>query len=157
MAEEKYNIGRLEPLEGSKKAVRPELTCNPTCDCCCEKQQSVTFNPCEDVKDITVQNVVLNCEGRFLKVRVNLDRVCPGRKVVIGVLVCENVSGTFMTRGFRVCEITIPGTADTCVDDVNVGDFCFVFPEEDLCSTRTFKVNVIAHYSSFPSFPYCPC
>lgn len=147
-----------------EKEVEVELTDNAvlqgvavTCDCCCEKQQDITFNPCEDVKDFTIQDVVLKCEGRLLKVRVNLDRVCAGRKIALGVMVCENVGGTFFTRGLRACEFTVPGTPGNCVDNVNVNEFCFIFPEENLCSTRRFKVNVVAHYSSFPSFPFCPC
>lgn len=128
-----------------------------TCDCCCEKHQDVTFNTCEDIKDITVHDISLKCTGRFLKVRVDLDRVCAGRKVALGVLVCENVNGTFITKGFRACEFTVPGTPGTCVDNVNVNEFCFVFPEEKICCSRSFKVNVVAHYSSFASFPFCPC
>lgn len=128
-----------------------------TCDCCCEKQQDVTFNPCEDIKDFTIENVRLKCEGRLLKVRVNLDRVCRGKKIILGILVCENIEGTFFIKGFRVCEIMVPGPANRCVDNVNVGDFCFIFPEQNLCCTRRFRVHVVAHYSTFPSFPFCPC
>jgi hypothetical protein len=128
-----------------------------SCNNCCEKQTEVTFNACEDVKDITVQDVLLKGEARFLKVRVNLDRVCSGRKIALAVLVCENVCGTFFTRGIRACEFTVPGIPGKCTQNVNVGEFCFVFPEDDLCGIRKFKVNVVAHYSSFPSFPFCVC
>ena len=127
------------------------------CDCCCGKTQNVTFNSCQDVIDFTVQNVQLKCEGRFLKVRVELDRVCRGRKINLGVLVCENVGGTFFTRAFRACQVTVPGTAGQCVDNFRVEEFCFVFPDDNLCSSRTFVVKVVAHYADFPSFPFCPC
>lgn len=127
-----------------------------TCNCCCEKGQDITFEVCQDIRDVTIQDVNLSCEGRFLKVRVELDKVCPGRKVSIGVVLCENICGTFIIKGFRVCEVEIPGTKD-CVNNLPVGEFCFVLPEGDLCSRRTVRVKVIAHYSSFPSFPFCPC
>lgn len=127
-----------------------------TCNCCCAKSQDITFEVCQDVKDFTIQDVQLNCEGRFLKIRVELDRVCSGRKVTVGVLLCENISGTFFLKGFKVCELDIP-SGDSCKDNVPVGEFCFVLPEENLCSRRTVSVKVIAHYSSFPSFPFCPC
>lgn len=128
-----------------------------TCDCCCEKEQEITFNPCEDVKDFTIQDVILKCQGRLLKVRVNLDRVCAGRKITLGIIVCENVGGTLFIRGFRTCEFTVPGAPGACINNVNVNEFCFIFSEDSLCSTRKFKVNVVAQYSSFPSFPFCPC
>lgn len=131
---------------------------NITCDCCCEVQQDVTFDVCEDVRDVTVQDVGLKCEGRLLKVRVKLNDVCAGRKIMIGVMICEQEqSGVFKTRGFRTCEITVPGELGRCVDKVCVEEFCFVLSEDDLCRKRKVKVNIIAHYSSFPSFPYCFC
>ncbi len=126
-------------------------------ECCCTKSQDITFEVCEDVKDFTIQNVELNCVGRFLKVRVELDNVCVGRNVAVGVLICENVQGTFFTRGFKVREVTIPGTLIRCEQNVNAGEFCFVLPETNLCNRRTVRVHIVAHYSSFPSFPFCPC
>lgn len=139
-------------VQKEKCAPCPQISC----DCCAAKQQDVRFNVCEDVKDVTVSDVLLNCEARFLKVRVNLDRVCAGRKITVGCLVCENVEGTFFLRGVKACEFTVPGPVGNCVNNVNVNEFCFIFPEENLCSARTFRVSIIAQYSSFPSFPFCP-
>ncbi|MDD2234522.1 MAG: hypothetical protein PHV03_06390 [Desulfitobacteriaceae bacterium] len=124
-------------------------------NCCCTRSQDITFEVCEDVKDFTIQNVELNCVGRFLKVRVELDNICRGRTVAVGVLLCENVQGTFLTRGFKVREVFRAGSPG-CVSNVTE-EFCFVLPENNLCSRRTVRVNIVAHYSSFPSFPFCPC
>ena len=136
----------------------PEVECHiEACDCFCEKTQNVTFNPCQDIVDFTVQNVQLRCDGRFLKVRVELDRVCPGRKINLGVLVCENVGGTLLTRAFRSCQVTAPGKPGKCIDNFRVDGFSFVFPDENLCNARTFVVKVIAHYADFANFPFCPC
>ncbi|MDD2234647.1 MAG: hypothetical protein PHZ11_04730 [Desulfitobacteriaceae bacterium] len=132
------------------------VCCSETDNCCCTKSQDITFEVCEDVKDFTIQDVQLNCVGRFLKVRVELDNACPGRKVAVGVFLCENIQGTFFTKGFKVREVMIPGSG-SCKQNVPVGEFCFVLPEESLCSRRTVRVNIVAHYSSFPSFPFCPC
>lgn len=154
--EDAAHVASFKPIEDkTDNAVKQGISI--TCTTCCEKQQEVTFNPCEDVKDITIQDVLLKGECRFLKVRVNLDKVCVGRKIALAVIVCENIGGTFITKGMRACEFTVPGTVAHCTENVNVGEFCFVFPEEDLCNTRRFKINVVAHYSSFPSFPFCPC
>lgn len=136
-----------------------EIACSTAlgCDCCCDKNQSIVFNPCEDVKDFTVQNVMLNCEGRFLKVRVQLKNVCRGRNIRLGVLLCEKRENTSFIKGMRVCEFTVPGSVGGCLDNITVGDFCFVIPEDNLCCPREVNVHVVAHYSSFPSFSFCPC
>jgi hypothetical protein len=130
-----------------------------TCDCCVDTGQDVTFAQCQEFQESTIYVSGLKCEGRLLKIKVNLSGVCRGRNVTVGVLVCENDPATqsVIWRGFKACEITVPiagGTANTCVDNVEIDRFCFVFPEDNLCETRTFKVRVIAHYSSFQS--NCP-
>ncbi len=125
------------------------------CNCCCDKEAEVTFRPCEDVRDVTVDDVDLQCESRFLKVKVKLDRVCRGRTVAVGVIVCEDVKGVSKTRGFRSCEFTVPGPPGGYVENVSVNDFCFVFPENNLCDQRKFKIKVVAHYTSFPSSDMC--
>ncbi|MDO6355079.1 hypothetical protein Q3V94_08310 [Caloramator sp. CAR-1] len=124
------------------------------CECCCNGSQNITFKPCEDVIDYTVGPYDLKCEGRFLKVRVRLKNVCCNRKINVGVLVCEPVDGTFYTRGFKACQIVVPGTG---CKDVTIDEFCFVFPDEDLCRSKTYVVKVVAHYAEFPSFSFCPC
>jgi hypothetical protein len=135
----------------------PDHSPTPQCKCCCDKEAEVTFQPCEDVKDVVVEDVDLQCESRLLKVKVKLDRVCRGRNVAVGVIVCEDVKGVLKTRGFRSCEFNVPGSPGGCVENVPVNDFCFVFPESNLCNQRKFKIKVVAHYTSFPSSDVCPC
>lgn len=142
----------------------PNNDCDCTCDCCCDASEDVTFNACENFKEITIDDVLLKCQGRLLKVDVELDRVCPGRDINVGVLVCEEVTGTDQSgkdvvdesiiRGFRACTLNVPGESEECIDNVNVGPFCFVIPEDNLCDERDLKVHVIAHYSNLGS---CPC
>ena len=162
--EEKTNTGaEFRPqLPGHPgRPGHPELpehkdpVCHDDDKCGCGKTQHVTFGPCDDFKEITVQDVKLQCEGRLLKVMVDLDNVCAGKKVNIGVLVSEEESGIFKTKAFRAAELTIPGHPGTCRQNIKVGNFCFVFPEENLCSRRQFKVNVIAHYTSFTDINIC--
>lgn len=106
---EENNNMELEFLPPKPK---PDKDCNTAnCDCCCEKSQDITFNSCEDFKDFTVQNVQLKCEGRFLKIRVELDRVCTGRKINLGVIVCEDEGGVSKTKAFRACQFTVPGSS----------------------------------------------
>ncbi|NLJ56222.1 MAG: hypothetical protein GX334_04125 [Firmicutes bacterium] len=144
------------PGRPGPKDPRPkDPDCHEECQCECGKHQNVTFGLCEEFKEITVQNVKLQCEGRFLRVKVELNNVCAGRKVNIGVIVSEEKGGTTKTKGFRATELTIPGHHGTCMQSIAVGDFCFVFPETNLCSQRKFKVNVIAHYTSLTHLNIC--
>lgn len=148
--------GRPGPRDpGPKDPGLKDPDCHDENQCECGKQQNVTFSPCEDFKEITVQDVQLQCEGRFLKVKVELNNVCAGKKVNIGVIVSEEKSGVLKTKGFRAAELTIPGRHGTCVQNIKVGGFSFVFPETNLCSQRRFKVNVIAHYTSLTHINIC--
>lgn len=156
-----------------------------TVRCCCIKENNITFDRCVDIKDVTLPEsgeprIVLNCQGRFLKIRVNLCNVCPGRCINVGVLVCETFDSTDYIQGFKVAKVQVPGTLGDPCTEITVNDFCFVFSEPPsntcpaancptlpptcsstscpgICNSRTFKVKIIAHYSSFPSFQFCPC
>ena len=151
-----------------------------TCNCCCIESQDITFGPCEDIKDFTLSPLTLDCQGRFLKIRVHLCNVCKGRCVNIGVLVCETFNGTDFIQGFKVCKVQVPTGGPGACTEITTNEFCFVLSEPpsnqcpplecavpattcsptacpQICESRTVKVKIIAHYSSFPSFPFCPC
>lgn len=91
---------------------------------------------------------------------VKLDRVCPGRDVNVGVLVCDEDCNNSTIKGFRACTLCISSDLslgkgkDDCVDNVSVGPFCFVIPDENLCDEKDLKVHVIAHYTNLGP---CPC
>ncbi|NLK00737.1 MAG: hypothetical protein GX318_05820 [Clostridia bacterium] len=125
------------------------------CLCTAEQSYDVTFGPCEDVKEVMVNDVKLHCEGRLLMVKVKLDNVCASRKVNVGVVVSEKKAGSYKTVGLKTAQLTIPGRPGTCMNNMEIGDFCFVFPEKVMCGHRKFKVNVIAHYSSFANISMC--
>lgn len=130
--------------------------CTPHCPDCCDQDLPITFKPCEDVLDWTVQNVTLKGQGRLLKVRVQLKNVCRGRNIRMAVLLCEKSGSTWFLKGLRTCEFSVPGSQG-CLETLTVGDFCFIVPQENICNPYEVAVHVIAHYSSFPCFPYCPC
>ena len=111
-----------------------------------EKRLNLNHMDCQDLNDITVQDVLLKYTGRMLKVSVNLQMVCTGKKIAFGVVIQEKDGDSFITRGIRVCELEIPEDKNKKLSNVSVDDFCFTFPEWDLCSPRTFKIIIIAHY-----------
>lgn len=114
-----------------------------------EKQEEVTFKLCEDSKNISIDNVILKHQGRFLKVTVNLHVLCPGKKIALGVILKEEVGNDLIIKGLKVCEISMPKISNKCIEKVFIKDFCFIIPEDDICDTRKFKIDVISHYSSF--------
>ena len=123
--------------------------CKETCDCG-DKTDEVTLCACDEFKEYVVHNVHLHCEGRILTVKVQLKDVCPDRKVRIAVLLYEKECLGKELRGLRTAEIKTPRSHCGCVDEVVVGDFCFVLPEEQICNRKEVVIKVVAHYSSFP-------
>ncbi|UOO38539.1 hypothetical protein IZU99_04620 [Oscillospiraceae bacterium CM] len=132
--------------------------CREICDCCADKSEEHTLKPCVEFDSFTVHNVHLHCEGRLLKVRVQLKDVCRGRKIRLAVLLFEKECMDTDLKGMRTCELTVPGLPCGCLNELTIGDFCFILPEEDICSKQQkVKIQVIAHYSSFPEDHKCGC
>lgn len=121
------------------------------CSCCADKTEELCLNPCEEFTSFTVHNVHLHCEGRILKVKVQLKDVSKGRKIRLAVLLYEKECREMELKGLRVCEITVPGFPNGSAGEVTIGDFFFILPEEDICMNhKKVIVEVVAHYSSFP-------
>ena len=111
-----------------------------------EQRLNINYMGCKDVQDIIVQDVLLKFTGRMLRVSVNLQMICAGKKIALGVALQEKDEDDFLTRGMRVCEINIPGDRKKKFTNILVDDFCFIFPEWNLCLPRTFRITIIAHY-----------
>ena len=112
-------------------------------DCCNTTEKKIEIPSCELIhsKDI---NFNLDCQGRLLKVKARVQGVCPDKTVTVGVLIFEN--NKLLT--FKVREIFTGGrTGDRC-RDLDIGEFCFVFKEDNPCSSRCFTVKVIANYTN---------
>ncbi len=133
-----------------------DVECGEPCRPCGDKSEDVTFRPCEEFKDITIHNVRLQCEGRVLKVKVQLCDICRGRRIRLAVLLYEKECFEKRLRGLRVIEVAVPGMHG-CKRKLTVGDFCFVLTEDNICASCTeVNIQVIAHYASFPE-DFLPC
>lgn len=117
---------------------------------CLDKSEEVSLGACDIFKEFTVHNVHIHSEGRLLKVKVQLKDVCPGRKIRLAVLLFEKECREEELKGLRTAEIKAPCGPCGCIDELTVGDFCFVVSDDQLCSRKEAKIEVIAHYSSFP-------
>lgn len=112
-------------------------------NCCCNETKDANFLKCE-ISHNTDMDVNLNCLGRLLRVNVKINNVCPNKKIAIGVLVLEGNK----LAGFRAKEIYTGNWFCGECKCINGGEFCFVFEENNLCSSRHFKVRIIAHYTN---------
>ncbi|MCL2089347.1 MAG: hypothetical protein FWH14_07685 [Oscillospiraceae bacterium] len=123
--------------------------CRVPCDenCCISKSKEVRFAKCEAKKAITVMvpdGSSCSCTGRLLRVDVDLKKICPNKKVNIGVVLTD--AETHEELGFRAAQVTVSHE----YDERTVGPFCFVIPECDFTlPPRRVKVNVIFHYKEF--------
>ncbi|RKD30541.1 hypothetical protein [Thermohalobacter berrensis] len=160
---EDNKVEAVEDLNNFKEVV--EERCdnnNVTIDCSIDDREQVTFEPCEDNKDITLlgpdrDGIVIKCQARLLNLRVRLKNVCKGRKIALGVLLCEfDSEGILRPRGLRSALIEVPNDGNTpkCTN-VNVNELCFVLPDNNICHKRRVFVKVIAHYADLNPRNFC--
>ena len=129
-------------------------------ECCCQACQPITVRSCETFIDETINVESIRCTGKLVNVTVNLQNICPGRTLNVGVLLVENVtvSGetTQESRGFIVKQVT--NTSTTACTDIPVSGFCFPFADDTRCDAgdRTFIAKVFATYIG-GNVPDCDC
>ncbi len=129
-------------------------------ECCCQACEPITVEPCELSKNVTVDVERIKCTGKLIDVTVNLQRVCPGQVLNVGVFLVENVPGDAdgdgdieegetiqESRGFIVKQVTIPASDTACTSRL-VNGFCFPLTDDTGCDAddRTFTAKVFATY-----------
>ena len=112
----------------------------------------------------------IRCTGKLIDVTVNLQRVCPGQILNVGVFLVENVPGDAdgdgeieegetiqESRGFIVKQVTIPASDTACTSRL-VNGFCFPLTDDTGCDAedRTFTAKVFATYIN-RTVPNCDC
>ena len=134
---------------------------------CCEPVEEVVFSECDTVVDLDLPNDTgsydLKCNGRLLLLGVRLRNICPNRRIALGVIATEVISGIEYSRGFKAMTISAQPPASTPCTPLFIRPITFIFPEDvdgspDLCDERVFKIRVIAHYmdTGLTSFDICP-
>lgn len=139
-------------------------------ECCCQACEPITVEPCELSKNVTVDVERIKCTGKLIDVTVNLQRVCPGQVLNVGVFLVENVPGDAdgdgdieegetiqESRGFIVKQVTIPASDTACTSRL-VNGFCFPLTDDTGCDAddRTFTAKVFATYIN-RTVPNCDC
>lgn len=113
----------------------------------------VYYNRCEDAKVHAMPDMYLAHTGRVMDVTMTLKRICPCRRVAVGMLISEvDESGNEYSRGFKA--ITVPAHYNASCCDVDVPRTRFILPEDlrvdggkSMCEgCRHFIVRTEAHY-----------
>lgn len=112
----------------------------------CPKKRAVTLSSCEDFVTVDAGKVRLQSQGRILQLDLTLTNVCPFKEVVMAVVITEKPDN--IKRGMKV--FTIPPHTNSKCSDVKVKNVVFILPDDctDMCRTRKFDVQVLAHYAS---------
>lgn len=97
-------------------------------------------------------DVRLESLGRILELNFTVKRVCPGKRVALGILLSEvDENGTEYPRGMKA--LTLPAHNAPSCRDIRVKCVRFVLPEDlsaveepgSMCRERFFRVRTIAH------------
>lgn len=118
-----------------------------------ERQTEViSIGSCADAASCSVVDVQPASQGRMMEIGVRVRRVCPGKRVALGVLLYElDETDAEYVRGMKA--MTLPAHHESCCRDVIVEGVRFVLPEDvsmssdgGSCGERRFRVHVQAHY-----------
>ena len=96
----------------------------------------IFYDNCEESKTLTLDSQHISGLGRFLNFSVTIKKVCPNKRVAVGLLYNEH-----------------------CCADIRLNNVKFVMPEEladtndneSVCPRRSFEMEFVAHYVNFCS------
>ena len=131
--------------------------CPENNQCCCQACEAIEVKPCELFKTATVDVDHIRCNGKLVDVTVNLQRVCPGKTLNVGVFLVEQTPEGEKSLGFIVKEVIIPESITTCTSH-EVPGFCFALTDNNGCRSenRIFTAKVFANYIN-TTVPNCDC
>ena len=126
-------------------------------ECCCQACEPIKVESCEFFKTAIVDVDHIRCNGKLVDVTVNLQRVCPGRTLNVGVFLVEQTLEGEKSIGFIVKEVTIPESITPCTSH-KVPGFCFALTDNNGCRSenRNFIAKVFANYIN-TTIPNCDC
>lgn len=113
----------------------------------------VYYSGCQDTKTYEMHDMAMSNTGRVLEVTMTLKRICPCRRVAVGLLITEvDQSGNEYSRGFKA--ITVPAHYNSSCCDIEMPTTRFILPEDlrvnsgtSMCDgCRHFVVRCDAHY-----------
>lgn len=119
------------------------------CNCCDAATAILPITQCKINEEATV--AVLVCQGKELKLSVNVPDVCRNYKLAVSVFIgflqqTDEVLEPMNVYAFQLCIVPALDQEPPfeCVDLIVEG-FCFDL-DIDLCSVGFIPIKVIAHY-----------
>lgn len=124
--------------------------------CCCASCETFTSTTCESSNNQTLQVDNIECNGRMVNVSVYFPKVCPGKKLVVGVSLIEKTLAGDVPRGFKVKELITPTNEQGTCEELMLTNFCFIMADSEPCVARTFVAKAMAQYVDINSLD-CDC
>lgn len=117
----------------------------------CLTTEVFTIEGCNDYIRYDIGEMGLSGQGRFINASITLRRVCPGRRIALGVTLTElDDCGREHSRGFKAFEVTVPRCG---CGNLRVTDILFVLPQDSdpsgcscICRNRRFRIRATANY-----------
>lgn len=122
----------------------------------CPAPVGIAVTGCDDFVIFNAGDLALEDTGRILQLDVNLQNVCPNRRVALAVVLTElDGSGQSQPRGMKT--YTIPAHVLPSCTDVLITCIRFILPDDGmpLCADRTLQARFMAHYID-NNFTCCP-
>ena len=109
----------------------------------------ISIDGCSDTVACSMANVQPEAQGRMVEIAVRVRRVCPGKRIALGILLHElDEDDTEALRGMKT--MTLPAHSEASCRDVIVEGIRFVLPEDVSLSggggERRLRVRTYAHY-----------
>lgn len=130
-----------------------EVDCGTVVQEPCPVPVDFSIESCDDFAVFDAGDVRLESLGRILELNFTVKRVCPGKRVALGVLLSEvGENGDEYPRGMKA--LTLPAHNAPPCRDIRVKGVRFVLPEDlsaveeepgCMCRERSFRVRTIAH------------
>lgn len=113
----------------------------------------VSIDGCSDTVSCSMVDIQPESQGRIVEIGVRVRRVCPGKRVALGMLLHElDENDVEHVRGMKA--MTLPAHHERSCRDIVVEGVRFVLPEDvslassgtSSCGERRFRVRTHVHY-----------
>ena len=111
----------------------------------------ISIGGCSDTVSCSLVEIQPESQGRIVEIGVRVRRVCPGKRVALGLLLHElDENDVEHVRGMKA--MTLPAHRESSCCDIVVEGVRFVLPEDvslstgGACGERRFRVRTHVHY-----------
>ena len=112
---------------------------------------SIGFDQYEESRNVELDAQNLSGIGRFLNVTATIKRVCPNKRIAVGMTLYETTGGGRIAKGYKTF---VASHSESCCADIKFNNIRFILPEEiaettdpmTTCRGRTFEMDCVAHY-----------